>query len=84
MSAIAQARAVAEHVKRAHGPTLTVLLPFGGNPSRVGWHGMYESLAAIEAMTGKLMTDQKYWEIVNAGADSGLPGSLHDEIWRVV
>ena len=78
------AQTVNAHIKEHYGQTLELLLPVGGNPNRIAWHGRFESLAQWEAMMGKLMRDQTYLALVASNAAQFLPGSVHDEIWRGV
>ena len=81
-SAIAFAKEIAAYIKDKQGTELSVAMPIGGNPNRIGWAARYDSLAALEAMQGKLMADPKYMEMVAKGAENFIAGSLHDEIWR--
>jgi hypothetical protein len=78
------AKGIAAYVKGSHGVELEVLRPIGGNPQRVAWSARYADMATMEAFTNKLMTDAKYWELVNGGADCFIPGSAYDSIWQTV
>jgi hypothetical protein len=55
--AIAFAREVAKHIKERHGVTLELLMPVGGNPSRISWHASYAGLAEWEALASKILSD---------------------------
>jgi hypothetical protein len=78
------AHAVAKFVKDKHGTNIDVLLPVGGNPNRIAWYWRLEGLEQWEALTGKLMTDKKYMDLVAKNSDAFLAGSIHDEIWRSI
>lgn len=82
--AMAFGHQVAKYIKEKHGTTLEVLMPIGGNPARIAWHTRYESLAQWETLTAKLLADKTYMEIVSQHADTFLPGSVRDNIWRTI
>jgi hypothetical protein len=44
----------------------------------------YASLAEWETLTGKLLADKAYMELVSKHSDTFLPGSVHDSIWRTI
>jgi len=75
---------VAKFVKDKHGITLELLMPIGGNPSRIAWHCRFEGLTQWESLIGKLMADKKYLDLVAKSSDAFLPGSVHDDIWRTI
>jgi hypothetical protein len=75
-AALSFAREVSAYIK--------IGMPIGGNPNRIGWFLQYENLAALEDTQGKLLQDQKYMELIAAAAANFIPGSMHDEIWRVL
>lgn len=75
---------IAKYIKEAHGVALEVLMPIGGNPARIAWHARYDTLAQWESLTGKLLADKAYMELVSKHAATFLPGSVHDHIWRTV
>jgi len=81
-AAIAFAKEIAAYMKSNYDVALDVLMPIGGNPSRVGWSAHYKDLAAMDAVQTRLLADAKYWEVVNKSSDLWLPGSIHDSIWR--
>ena len=76
------AHEIAAHFKSTYSVELEVLMPIGGNPSRVAWSGRYKDLAAMEAVTLKMATDKAYWALVEKHTADFVPGSLHDAIWR--
>jgi hypothetical protein len=83
-SAIEFAHEIAAYMKEAYKLELEVLLPIGGNPQRVAWTTRYPDLAALDAVSSKLLADKHYWKIVGKGTDNFLAGSMRDSIWRVV
>ncbi len=76
------AHEIAAHFKSVYDVPLEVLLPIGGNPSRIAWSGRYKDLAALESVTLKMATDKAYWALVEKHSSDFVPGSLHDSIWR--
>ena len=84
MSAMAFAKEISVFLKEKHGLDVTVAMPVGGNPNRVGWATTYENLGALEAATAKMMMDPSYTELVRKGAENFIAGSVRDEIWRSV
>lgn len=82
--ALAFAKEVAAFVKAKNGTELSITMPVGGNPNRIGWAARFESLADYEAKMSGMMADAKYMELISAGALHFVPGSAHDEIWRSV
>jgi hypothetical protein len=83
-SAIEFAKGIAGHMKSTHGVELEVKMPVGGNPQRIGWAARYANLAALDAVTEKLLGDQKYWEKIAKASDCFIAGSMHDSIWRTM
>lgn len=83
-SALAFARDVATYVSKATGVDVSVAVPVGGNPNRIGFAARYENLGALEAAQLKLAADAHYTEMVSQGADNWIAGSVHDEIWRTL
>jgi hypothetical protein len=75
---------IARYIKEKHGTTIEVLMPMGGNPSRIAWFARFDGLAQLETLTGKLLAEGQYMELVEKNADTFLAGSLHDEIWRAI
>lgn len=82
--AMAFAKDVAEYGKSKYKLDMDVLLPIGGNPQRVAWLVRYKDLAAMDAVTAKLLVDTKYQEMVVKGAGNWIPGSTVDSIWRTI
>ena len=83
-STVAYAKEVAAHITTTTGTEVSVALPIGGNPSRITWSTRHDSLAAFDAVMMALAADPAYAELVRKNVDNFLPGSVHDEIWRVV
>jgi hypothetical protein len=83
-SAIGFAHEIAAYMKSSYGVDLEVLLPIGGNPQRIAWSTRYKDLAAMEAVSAKLLADKKYLAITGKGSDNFMPGSMRDSIWRIV
>jgi hypothetical protein len=83
-NALAFAKQVAAHAKDVTGIAVSVSLPVGGNPMRIGWTSSYDSLGAMEAAMGKLLADPKYLELISRAGESFMAGTAHDEIWRTV
>jgi hypothetical protein len=83
-SSVAFAKEVAAFITTKTGVELLVAMPIGGNPNRLGWSARYESLADFDAMMTGLMTDPAYLELLRNSADNFIPGSVHDELWRVI
>lgn len=82
--AIAFAREVAAFAKDRHGIELSIALPYGGNPNRIGWATRFENLGELETKMTQLSTDPKYMEMAATGGTNFIAGSLHDEIWRTL
>ena len=83
-SAIGFAHEIAAYMKSSYGVDLEVLLPIGGNPQRIAWSTRYKDLAAMEAVSAKLLADTKYLAITGKGSENFMPGSMRDSIWRIV
>ena len=82
--AVAFARNITKLVKDKYDIALEVMMPVGGNPSRIGWLGRYESLAQWESLVAKLLADAEYAEAIVKAKDTFLPGSVNDDIWRTI
>jgi len=82
--ALAFAREIAAHIKDKHGVELSIAMPIGGNPFRIGWSTRYESLAVMEEKQGAMMGDPRYVELVVQGAELFIAGSVHDEVWKIL
>jgi hypothetical protein len=83
-NAVAFAKQVAAYIKDTAGIGVSVSMPVGGNPSRIGWAAHYDNLGTLEAVMGKLMADPKYMEMIAKGGENFIAGSMHDEIWREI
>ena len=57
---------IAKSIKTKHGTTLEVLMPIGGNPGRIAWLARYDSVARWEALTGKLIADKEYMNLIQS------------------
>ena len=83
-SAIGFAHEIAGHLKAGYGVELEILMPIGGNPQRIAWSTRYKDLAALDAVSQKLLGDKQYWELVGKASDLFIAGSMHDSIWRTL
>ena len=83
-AAIAFANEISAQVKTTAGIDLKIAVPVGGNAARMAWIANYENLAQYEAMSLKLLGDQKYLEMIKKAAGIFVPDTLHDEIWRTL
>ncbi|MEO6821050.1 MAG: hypothetical protein ABI468_00675 [Candidatus Nanopelagicales bacterium] len=83
-STLAFAREVAAHITTTTGTEVSVAVPVGGNPSRISWSTRHESLADFDAVMMALMADAAYAALMAKNADNFIPGSVHDDIWRVI
>jgi hypothetical protein len=83
-AAMSFAREAAAYIKGKTGLEVRIGVPIGGNPNRIGWSVQYESLAALDDTQMKLMQDQKYLDLIAKSADNFIPGSVHDDIWRIL
>jgi hypothetical protein len=83
-SALGFAHEISGYIKSHFGLEVTVHMPIGGNPNRVAWSANYDSLAALDAMQGRMMADKDYMGMVAKGSENFLAGSVHDTLWRTV
>ena len=83
-SAMTLAKEFASYLRENHGSELTVAMPIGGNPNRIGWSTTYENLGAYEAAWAKIMADQNYLEMVRKGSENFIAGSVRDQLWRTL
>jgi hypothetical protein len=83
-STLAFAKEVAAYITTKTGTEVSVAMPVGGNPNRVGWSTRHESLADFDSVMMTLMSDPAYVEMVAKAADNFIAGSSHDEIWRTI
>lgn len=75
---------VARHMNALLGVDVEVSVPIGGDPNQVAWTVRYESLAAMQAASDKLMSDAKYREMMVRAADCFMPAAGRDALWRRV
>jgi hypothetical protein len=83
-AAMAFANEISAQVKTTAGIDLKIAVPVGGNAARMAWIANYENLAQYEAVSLKLLGDQKYLETIKKAAGIFVPNTLHDEIWRTL
>jgi hypothetical protein len=83
-AAIGFAREISAYMKEAYKLDLEVMLPVGGNPQRIAWTARYKDLAALDAVSTKILADKHYWEVIGKSADNFIAGSMRDSIWRVI
>jgi hypothetical protein len=65
------------------GFNLTVGVEMFGQ-ARLHWSYTADTLATLETANNKLMMDQKYWSIVEAGKEFWVDGTVQDTIVMVV
>ncbi len=82
--AIAFANEIKQMVDKITGVKLTIMVPIGGNPNQIVWRTTYDNLAALEAVNDKLMGDAGYMKKLGDTAGMMVPGSIHDNIFRVL
>jgi len=82
--ALTFAHEISQYVKEKYGMTIEVLMPIGGNPSRIGWRIGYESMAQFESLMATFLADADYQKMIAKNSATFLPGSIHDEIWRSI
>ncbi len=81
-AAFAFAQKIVDYWRSNYDREIEILRPIGGNPNRIAFVSRYRDLAEFDAASTKSLADAKYLELVGAGADLFIAGSLHDEIWR--
>ncbi len=82
--ALAFAKEISAYITAQTGVEVSVAVPVGGNPNRVGWAARFDNLAGMEEMMTKLTTDEKYMELVADNSAHFIAGSIHDEIWSTI
>jgi hypothetical protein len=82
--ALAFAHQIAKLITDKHGVKIDLLLPVGGNPSRIAWKSHYEGLGEWEAFGNKLLADAEYIAALATTSSIFVPGSLNDDIWRSI
>ncbi len=68
-------------IKKVIGVEVAVGLRLGGNAAEVCWSANYDSLAQVQDVSTKLMTDAAYVAQLGKGADLIVAESVHDQIW---
>lgn len=82
--AISFAHAISKYIADQYGVTFRVFLPIGGNPNRIAWQMQFAALADWDALVVKLLSDAEYAKIIASNSQTLLPGSVHDEFWRMI
>lgn len=76
-------RLVKKHLADKYGIELRASAPFGGgDPSRVAYSATFDSLAAYEQASLKLLSDQEYLKLLAAYAPHVFTGPMQDQLWR--
>ena len=83
-NALRFAREIAEYIKTKTGKDVSIGMPVGGQANRIGWFVAYENLAELDETQTSLLQDSAYLEKVAEAGDNFVPGSIHDEIWRIL
>lgn len=84
MAAMTFAKEITAFLKGSYHIDVEVLRPVGGNPYRFAWSTRYADMAAMESVTGKMLADPKYWELLNGASECFIAGSTHDAFWQTV
>ena len=82
--ALAFAHQIKKLIKDKFGIPAELLLPVGGNPSRIGFKSNYENLGEWEAFATKALADADYMAAITNNGAIFLPGSVNDDIWRSI
>src|SRR5208283_173528 len=64
---------VANVVEAKAGIKLNIMVPIGGNPSRISWVASYDNFAAYESGRNKLLPDADYMKLVESNTPYFLP-----------
>jgi hypothetical protein len=83
-AAMAFAHEIAAYVKGKAGIDVHVGSRVGGNPSQIGWFAQYDSMNALDKAQTMLAVDAKYMELIAKNGENFVPGSLEDQIWRML
>lgn len=78
------ARDIKSYLKQSQGMEVLIAMPVAGDPNRISWTSEFKNMGDYEDIKMALMMDQKYLEIVGRSGEIFLPGSMHDEIWRII
>ncbi|HEY9104242.1 hypothetical protein [Chitinimonas sp.] len=81
-AAMGWAQKTSGFLREHHQLNVTVLTPVGGNPHRLGWMVTVADMAEFERKSLAFVTDPRYHELLAAGRDLFIPGSVEDTIWR--
>jgi hypothetical protein len=81
---MAFAKEIVQVIKQAHGVGVSISTAIGGTLGAIAWTSMYESLAQMEVSGAKLMADPSYVAMLRKVEGLVVPGSGHDQLWRVV
>jgi len=82
--AMAYAQQITKLVKEKYGVQISLSVPIGGNPDRLAFVSPHASLAEVESIGAKLLSDAEYMRLLAANAQTFLPGATHDELWMSV
>ena len=82
--AMAYAQQITKLVKEKYGVQISLSVPIGGNPDRFAFVSPHASLAEVESIGTKLLSDAEYMRLLAANAQTFLPGATHDELWMSV
>jgi hypothetical protein len=75
---------VANHVKAVIGLPVEVVMPIGGNFFDIGWQVQYDDLQALDQASRKLMSDDRYLDMLRDAGPLFVAGSTHEELWQTV
>jgi hypothetical protein len=75
------ANRIAVYVKEKCNFDLGLSTPVAGDPNRVAFYSMTQSLAEFEAVGRKLAADAEYQQLIATMATTVIPGLAHDDLW---
>ena len=84
LDALAIAHKIKKHAKEKHGSEINLMMPIGGNPNRIAFVSRADHLADVEAALEKIAADAEWQKLIADNAANVIPGSVHDEIWRIL
>ena len=84
IEAVQWAKEVAGYLNGTYSLSMQVYSEIFGDFGSIYWYVDYKDLATADAVGGKLMSDQKYWAMVNKGMELFIDGTFHDKIMRLV
>ena len=82
--ALAIAHKIKKHAKEKHGSEINLMMPIGGNPNRIAFVSTADHLADLEGALEKIAADAEWQKLIADNAGNVIPGSVHDEIWRIL